>query len=101
MKRTQTHMDRWFDVLLETNGAQVAVMTLAPGDATGGPDNEHASSDQWLYVVTGEGRATVSGETIALTAGDLVVIEAGETHEIEATSSDPLETLNLYVPPEY
>ena len=101
MKRTQTRSDRWFDVILETDDAQAAVMTLAPGDATGGPNNKHASSDQWLSVVAGEGRATVERETIDLTAGDLVVIEAGETHEIEATSSDPLETLNFYVPPEY
>ena len=101
MKRTQARSDRWFDVLLETDGAQAAAMTLAPGDATGGPDNKHASSDQWLYIVAGEGRATVDGETIELAAGDLVVIEAGETHEIEATNSESLETLNLYVPPEY
>ena len=101
MRRTQARSDQWFDVLLETNGAQAAVMTLAPGDATGGLTNKHASSDQWVSVVAGEGRATVERETIDLTAGDLVVIEAGETHEIEATGSDPLETLNLYVPPEY
>ena len=94
MKRTQTRSDRWFDVLLETDGAQAAVMTLAPGDATGGPNNK-------LYVVAGEGHATVERETVTLTAGDLVVIEADETHEIEATSSDPLGTLTLYVPPEY
>ena len=101
MKRTQARSDQWFDVVLETDGAQAAVMTLAPGDATGGPNNTHANSDQWLYVVAGEGRATVERETIDLTAGDLVVIEAGETHEIEATSSDLLEPLNLYIPPEY
>ncbi len=101
MKRTQTHTDRRFDVVLETNDAQAAVMTLEAGDATGGPENKHTSSDQWLYVVAGEGRATVEGETIVLTAGDLIVIEAGETHEIEASSSKSLETLNLYVPPEY
>ena len=101
MKRTQTDTDRWFDVVLETDDAQAAVMTLAPGDATGGPENKHASSDQWLYVVAGEGRATVESEMIDLTAADLIVIEAGETHEIEATSSEPLEMLNLYVPPEY
>ena len=59
MKRTQTRSDRWFDVVLETDGAQAAIMTLAPGDTTGGPNNKHASSDQWLYVVAGEGRATV------------------------------------------
>ena len=76
-------------------------MTLTPGDSTGGPTNKHAKSDQWLYVVAGEGCATVEREPSDLTAGDLVVIEAGETHEIEAMGSAPLETLSLYVPPEY
>jgi len=101
MQRTQARSDQWFDVLVETDSAQAAVMTLAPGDATGGPNNAHETSDQWLYVRSGEGRATVDGESIDLAAGDLLVIEAGETHEIEATDSGPLEMLNLYVPPEY
>ena len=101
MKRTQTRTDRRFDVILETANAQAAVMTLEAGDATGGPENKHTSSDQWIYIVAGEGRATVDGETIDLSAGDLIVIEAGETHEIKASSSESLETLNLYVPPEY
>lgn len=101
MQRTQVSSDRWFDALVENNSAQAAVMTLAPGDATGGPNNAHENSDQWLYVRFGEGRATVDGESIDLAADDLLVIEAGETHEIEATDAGPLETLNLYVPPEY
>lgn len=99
MQRTQARSDRWFDVILENDRAQAAVMTLASGDTTGGPNNDHETSDQWLYVASGEGRATVDDKTIDLTAGDLVVIEAGETHEIEAADSGLLESLTLYVPP--
>ncbi len=101
MKRTQVSFDRGFDVILENDDAQAAEMTLGPGESTGGPNNYHETSDQWLYVVSGEGRATVDGETVNLAAGDLILIEARETHEIEAGESEPLETLNLYVPPEY
>lgn len=101
MKQTALASDRWFDVLLETDTAQAAVMTLAPGQSTGGPDNKHAKGDQWVYVVEGSGRATVDGELVALDTGDLLCIEAGETHEIENSGDDPLETLNLYVPPAY
>ena len=97
MKRTQTGTDRWFNVVMQTDDAQAAVMTLAAG----GSENKHASSDQWLYVIADEGRAMVESKMIDLTAGDLVVIEVNETHEIEATGSEPLKTLNLYVPPEY
>lgn len=101
MKRTRLESDRWFDVLLETETAQAAVMTLAPGQSTGSAENAHERSDQWLYVVSGSGRATVEETPMGLEAGDLVCIEAGETHEIENTGSEPLETLNLYLPPAY
>jgi mannose-6-phosphate isomerase-like protein (cupin superfamily) len=101
MKQTALASDRWFDVLLETDTAQAAVMTLAPGQSTGGPDNKHAKGDQWVYVVEGSGRATVDGDLVALDTGDLLCIEAGETHEIENSGDEPLETLNLYVPPAY
>lgn len=99
MKRTEVASERWFDTLLETDDAQAAVMTLDAGRATGGPDNYHAESDQWLYVIDGAGWAVVDGERVDLGAGDLVCIEAGERHEVGASEAGPLETLNLYVPP--
>jgi len=101
MKRTRLSSDRWFDVLLETDSAQAAVMTLSAGQSTGSQDNTHERSDQWLYVVSGRGRVTVDGEAHPLEAGELVCIEAGERHEIENVGSDPLEALSLYVPPAY
>jgi len=101
MQRTHLDFDRFFDVRLSTDDAQAAEMTLEPGRSTGGPDNFHADSDQWLYVVSGSGRATVDGEDVRLDAGDLVVVEAGETHEIENDGDEDLRTLNLYVPPDY
>lgn len=101
MRRTRLdEADRWFDVLLTTDDAQAAAMTLDPDQTTGGPDNYHDDSDQWLFVVSGTGTATVEGDEITLSSGDLVVIEAGETHAITA-GDEPLETLNLYVPPDY
>jgi mannose-6-phosphate isomerase-like protein (cupin superfamily) len=101
MKRTSLDFEGFFDVRLTTDDAQAAQMTLSPGQSTGGPDNVHAESDQWCYVVSGVGRATVNGEDVRFDAGDLLVIEAGETHEIENDADEPLETLNLYVPPDY
>ncbi|MFC7141291.1 cupin domain-containing protein [Halosimplex aquaticum] len=101
MKRTSLDFEGFFDVRLTTDDAQAAQMTLSPGQSTGGPDNFHAESDQWCYVASGEGRATVDGGEVRFEAGDLLVIEAGETHEIENDGDEPLETLNLYVPPDY
>lgn len=89
-----------FEVLAGTGRSQAA-MTLAPGHFTGGPNNRHERSDQWLYVISGEGRAILHGEEHALSAGDLLLIEAGEAHEIINAGEHPLETLNIYAPPEY
>ena len=49
-------------------------MTLAPGDSEGGPDNRHRGSDQWLYVVSGTGQATVNGKRYRLRAGTVLLI---------------------------
>lgn len=76
-------------------------MVLEPNESTGGPDNQHAMSDQWLYVVSGSGRAVVGNETVALEPGVLLLIEAGDTHEINNPGVRPLETLNIYAPPQY
>lgn len=90
-----------FAVVLKTEQAQAAVMTLAPGEATGGNDNVHESSDQWLFVVSGGGEAVVAGERQQLAPHSLILIEAGEPHEIRNTGEVPLQTLNFYTPPEY
>ena len=90
-----------FAVLAGTARSQGAVMTLGPGESTGGPDNRHAGSDQWLFVVSGRGHAVVAGERMALESGVLLLVEAGETHEVAAGEDEPLVTWNVYAPPEY
>ena len=101
MKHTRLSFESDFDVVLETGDAQAAVMTLQPGESTGGPDNRHEGSTQWLYVVSGSGAAVVDGEEIELEPRTLLVIEPGEAHEIRCRGDEPLRTLNMYVPPEY
>src|SRR3954453_8512830 len=91
-----------FRILAQTGSLQAAVMTLAPGEATGEPDNEHPDSEQWLLVVSGSGRAKVGRRTAALKAGALLVIEKGETHQVKNTGrKHALVTLNFYAPPAY
>ena len=99
MERTHLDFDRYFEVVMATDEAQAAEMTVEPGRSVGGPDNYHAESDQWLFVVSGTGVATVDGDEERLTAGDLLRIEAGERHGIANDGDDPLETVNFYTPP--
>jgi mannose-6-phosphate isomerase-like protein (cupin superfamily) len=90
-----------FRVLGGTGRSQAAWMTLAAGESTGGPDNRHTASDQWLFVASGSGTAIVDGTEVALATGDLLLIAAGEGHEIRAADDEALVTVNVYAPPEY
>lgn len=76
-------------------------MVLMPGELSGDYGNEHPASAQILFVVSGEGAATVAGERFSLSTGDVLVIEAEEDHQIRCTGAEPLTTMNVYVPPAY
>ena len=101
MRHKHLQFGQGFHVLFGNKRSQAAQMTLAPGDSEGGPDNRHRGADQWLFVVSGTGRAIVDGESIALRKGTLLLIARGERHEIKNTGRTPLRTLNMYVPPAY
>jgi mannose-6-phosphate isomerase-like protein (cupin superfamily) len=101
MPRKQLRFGKGFTIALKNARAQAATMVIAPGDAEGGPGNRHWGSDQWLYVLSGTGRATLGRRRQALKAGTLLLIQRGTTHQIRNTGRTPLKTLNLYVPPAY
>lgn len=101
MKRFVIERTEGFRVLEGTGRSQVATMVLPIGEQTGGPENRHPESDQWLYVVAGTGAAIIERETCVLRPGVLVLIEAGEAHEIVQRGDEPLFTLNIYAPPAY
>ncbi len=89
-------------MLMSTSSAQAAMMTLQPGGSTGEDvENEHPNAEQWLFVVSGTGRARVEKRTVKLAANSLLLIEKGEAHKITNTGRSPLVTLNFYVPPAY
>jgi len=101
MKRKNLRFESGFRVVLGNNGSQAAEMVLPPGNAEGGPGNRHRGADQWLYVLSGTGIATVNGKRYRLGEGSLMLIERGDEHEIRNTGDDLLRTLNFYVPPAY
>ena len=90
-----------FYVRIGNERSQVAEMTLQPGESEGGPDNRHSGSDQWLFVVSGRGEATIDGHTCRLRKGQTLLIERGQAHEIRCLGRSPLRTLNICVPPAY
>lgn len=92
---------RKFRLLNGTRAAQAAMMTLRPGQSTGEPDNEHAGSEQWLFVISGAGEALVKKRRVIIRERSLLLIEKGQVHQIKNTGRRDLITLNIYVPPAY
>jgi mannose-6-phosphate isomerase-like protein (cupin superfamily) len=90
-----------FRVAFEVRKAQAAEMVIPPGGSEGGTDNRHRGADQWLFVVSGSGVATVEGKRVSLKTGTLLVIEKGERHEVRNTGRTLLKTLNFYYPPAF
>ena len=101
MKRKHLRFGEGFRVAIGNRRSQAAEMVIPPGDCEGGPDNRHRGADQWLFVLSGSGRATVNGKRYRLRAGSLLLVERGDRHEITNTGRTTLRTLNFYVPPAY
>ena len=101
MKRKKLRFGKGFRIAIGNERSQAAEMVLAPGGTEGGPDNKHSDSDQWLFVVAGDGSALINGHRYPLSSGSLILIERGDTHEIRSGGREPLRTLNFYVPPAY
>ena len=101
MKHKSLRFGNGFHIALGNRRSQAATMVLAAGESEGGPDNRHRGADQWLFVVSGSGAATVNGRRLRLKAGTLLLIERGDHHEIRNTGRGVLRTVNVYVPPAY
>ena len=76
-------------------------MTLAPGEASGPKENEHARSEQVLYLVEGELHAEVGDRTFTMKAGDSIIVGKAVPHRFENRAERPAVTFNVYSPPAY
>lgn len=99
--RLSTTVDSRWEILHTTERSQVAVMILAPGQASSASPSVHPDQDQILYLTEGELYAEVGSETGRLYSGQLVVVTAGTPHRFVNTGSVPARTLNIYSPPAY
>jgi mannose-6-phosphate isomerase-like protein (cupin superfamily) len=108
MKHVKTGAKRGeFALLKTTRHLQAAMMTLRPGGTSDDePSNEHASSEQWMLVLSGTGEAIVGKKLgrlrrIKISENSLLLIEKGELHQIKNTGRRNLRTINFYAPPAY
>ena len=92
----------FFKPLHATRDCQAAMMTLKPGQSTTEkPENEHPRSEQWLFVLSGTGRAIVGKKRVSLKEGSLLLVEKDEAHQITNIGRTPMRTINFYAPPAY
>jgi mannose-6-phosphate isomerase-like protein (cupin superfamily) len=91
----------WFEVLQTGGRSQTAMMTLAPGDATGDKAEAHEKSDQVLLMLDGELTGEVGDERPHLKKGDVIIIPAGVKHRFVNRARKPAVTFNVYSLPAY
>jgi mannose-6-phosphate isomerase-like protein (cupin superfamily) len=91
----------WFEVLQTQKHTQTAMMTLGPGQATGGKPEAHEKSDQVLLVLEGELNGEVGEERAHLGKGDVIIIPAGVEHRFTNDGKESAITFNVYAPPAY
>ena len=101
MQRKTRRFGKGFNVVLGNRRSQAAPMVIEPGKAEGDPDNRQHGADQWRFVVSGRGVATINKRRYTIGAGSLLLIERDDKHEIRNTGRAMLKTLNFYVPPAY
>jgi mannose-6-phosphate isomerase-like protein (cupin superfamily) len=58
-------------------------------------DHAHADADEFLYVIAGEGAASVAGTAHRLRAGTLVFVPRGVTHRFSQSGRNPLILLSV------
>lgn len=86
------------DVLIKASprsGTQAGVMIfqpLPPDFSTG--LHYHEEADEFFYVISGTGTATIAGQEYDIGPGDVIFVPAGEDHKL-ATNSEKMEILEF------
>lgn len=77
--------------------SQLVLMSLLPKEAIG--LEVHATTDQFLRIEKGDGKAILNGHDHVLKDGSVIIVPAGTKHNIVNTSADnPLKLYTVYSP---
>lgn len=101
MKSVTVLYEKGFHILIEDEHSQAATLMIEPGRSVGGLDNKHGGADQWIYVESGEGEATIGGRAVPMKKATLLLVQRGEPHGFRNTGLEALRILTIYVPPAY
>lgn len=86
-------------VLYTGRSSQLVVMNIAVGEDIG--EEVHPDTDQILFIVDGEGEATLNGEVKKVEEDDVIFVPAGTTHNLKNTNDEGLKLFTIYSPPEH
>ncbi|MDF1826223.1 MAG: cupin domain-containing protein [Verrucomicrobiales bacterium] len=75
----------------------LAEATLPPGGAT--ERHYHLVSEEFYYILSGDGIMEIEGETREVGPGDAILIPKGDWHQIRANESVELKLLCCCSPP--
>ena len=92
---------RGFAVLENGRHLQTAAMILEPGEASGPLANEHAQSEQILFVVSGEVEAQIGEQRFTMRPGDSAIVPTGTPHRFTNGARERAVTFNVYSPKAY
>ncbi len=79
--------------------SQIVAMNILTGQEIGA--EIHATVDQILVIVEGEGQAIINKESKKIVKHDVIFVPAGAMHNIKNTGEEDLKLFTVYSPPEH
>lgn len=86
-------------VLCTGKFSQLVVMSIPVGGDIG--EEIHTDTDQMLFVVDGEGEATLNGEVRKVEEYEVVFVPAGTKHNFRNSGDEDLKLFTVYAPAEH
>lgn len=83
-------------VISTGNHSQLVLMSLLVGEDIG--EETHQTSDQILFIITGDGEAVLNGETTQISKHSVIFVPSGTQHNIKNTGNEPIKLYTVYAP---
>ena len=63
------------------------------------PEHSHKNSEEFIFIINGNGHITVNDKDYILRKGSGILIEKGEIHALHNTGDKTMEAICIFVPP--
>lgn len=78
---------------------QITLMAILPGEDIGA--EVHTTTDQFLRVEQGSGKAIIAGQEYEISDDFAITIPAGQEHNVINTGTIPMKLYSIYTPPQH